>query len=49
MSEDARFEDAAEAPLRLKALDAEDLSVVSALVQDAIFPGSEMQIGRAHV
>ena len=43
MSEDARFEDAGEAPLRLKALDAEDLSVLSALVQDAIFPGSEMR------
>ena len=43
MNEDARFEDAGEAPLRLKALDAEDLSVLSALVQDAIFPGSEMR------
>ena len=43
MNEDARFEDAGEAPLRLKALDAEDLSVLSVLVQDAIFPGSEMR------
>jgi len=43
VNEDARFEDAGEAPLRLKALDAEDLSVLSALVQDAIFPGSEMR------
>jgi len=42
VNEDARFEDAGEAPLRLKALDAEDLSVLSALVQVAIFPGSEM-------
>lgn len=42
MSEDARFEDGGEAPLRLKALDAEDLGVVAALVQDAVFPASEM-------
>lgn len=39
---DASFEDGAEAPLRLKALDVEDLAVVSGLVQDAVFPGSEM-------
>lgn len=43
MSEDARFEDAGEAPLRLRALDAADLSVLSALVQDAVFPASEMR------
>ena len=42
MSEDARFEDGGEAPLRLRALDAEDLRVISALVQDAVFPGNEM-------
>ena len=42
MSEDARFEDSSESPLRLKALDAEDLQVLSALVQDAVFPASEM-------
>lgn len=39
---DATFEDGAEQPLRLKALDAEDLAIVSGLVQDAVFPGSEM-------
>jgi hypothetical protein len=39
---DARFEDGGEAPLRLRALDADDLGVISALVQDAVFPGSEM-------
>jgi hypothetical protein len=33
---DARFEDAEERPLRLHALDAEDLAVVSALVQDSV-------------
>jgi hypothetical protein len=42
MTDDARFEDGAERPLRLWAQDAEDLVVVSALVQDAVFPGSEM-------
>jgi hypothetical protein len=42
MVEDARFEDADEGPLRLRALDAEDLKVLSSLVQDAVFPASEM-------
>ena len=36
MSEDARFEDGAEAPLRLRAEGAEDLTVISALLQDAV-------------
>lgn len=39
---DARFEDGAERPLRLQALTVEDLTVLSALVQDAVFPVSEM-------
>ena len=39
MTEDARFEDAGDAPLNLGALDAEDLQVLSALVQDSV-PGS---------
>jgi hypothetical protein len=43
MSDDARFEDGGEAPLRLRALDGDDLKVISALVQDAVFPGSEMR------
>lgn len=42
MVEDARFEDAGEAPVALRALDAEDLNVLSALVQDAVFPATEM-------
>jgi len=42
MGEDARFEDADAGPVALRALDAEDLKVISALVQDAIFPVSEM-------
>ncbi|MCW8842034.1 MAG: DUF2948 family protein [Rhodobacteraceae bacterium] len=43
MSEDARFEDGGEAPLNLGALDSEDLAVLSALAQDAVFPATEMQ------
>ena len=43
MSDDAKFEDGVERPLRLMAVDAEDLKVVSALVQDAIFLASEMR------
>lgn len=42
MVEDARFEDGGEAPVALRALDAEDLKVISTLVQDAVFPISEM-------
>lgn len=42
MNDDARFEDAGEAPLRLMARSEEDLAVISALVQDAVFPASEM-------
>lgn len=42
MVDDARFEDAGEAPVALRALDAEDLNVLSALVQDAVFPATEM-------
>lgn len=40
---DARYEDADETPLRLTAADAEDLTVISALVQDAVFPVTEMR------
>jgi hypothetical protein len=40
---DARFEDATEAPLHLVARDAGDLAVLSALVQDAVFPIYEMR------
>ncbi|MGO4916320.1 DUF2948 family protein [Pseudogemmobacter sp. W21_MBD1_M6] len=42
MTEDARFEDGREAPLNLKALDPEDLVILSSLAQDAVFPGFEM-------
>ncbi len=39
---DARFEDGAEVPLHLVAADAEDLKVLSALLQDAVLPVTEM-------
>lgn len=40
---DARFEDADEGPLRLMAHESDDLPVIAALVQDAVFPISEMR------
>ena len=43
---DATFEDGAQKPLRLRAFDEEDLNVLSALAQDAVFPGSEMRWSR---
>ena len=48
MVEDARFEDGAAGPLRLQAEDVDDLRVLSALVQDSVFPSEEMswQAGR---
>lgn len=47
MTEDARFEDAAEGPVALRALDADDLKVIAALVQDAVFPVTEMSWDRS--
>jgi hypothetical protein len=43
MTQDATFEDGREQPLRLKALDTEDLGVIAALTQDAVFPAAEMK------
>lgn len=43
---DARFEDGAEAPLRLEARDADDLRVIAALVQDAVFSVTELRWSR---
>lgn len=40
---DARFEDGDERPLRLIAQDAADVPVMAALVQDAVFPITEMR------
>ncbi len=42
MSEDARFEDGVEQSISLQALDNEDLSVISSLIQDGIVPVSEI-------
>ena len=42
MTEDAKFEDGGEEPLRLKALDADDLKIIATLTQDAVFPITEM-------
>ena len=46
--EDARFEDGAELPLRLRAETAEDLAVMSALLQDAVAQTSEIAWARQH-
>ena len=43
MTKDARFEDGGDRPLKLMALDADDLAVISTLVQDAVFPITEMK------
>lgn len=43
MTDDARFADGRSQPLHLKALEPDDLPVISALAQDAVFPASEMQ------
>ncbi|MDO8882671.1 MAG: DUF2948 family protein [Pseudotabrizicola sp.] len=40
---DARFEDGDERPLRLIAQEADDIPVMAALVQDAVFPITEMR------
>lgn len=42
MVQDAKFEDGAEQPLRLRAEDADDLVALSAMLQDAVLPVSEM-------
>lgn len=46
MTGDARFEDGAERPLRLRAEAAEDLAVVSALLQDAVAQTAEIAWAR---
>lgn len=42
MSQDASFADGAARPMRLVAADAEDLQVISSLVQDAVFAGEDV-------
>lgn len=44
---DARFEDAAQAPLRLLAQDIDSLAVISTLLQDAVLTVGDMQFYRA--
>lgn len=39
---DARFEEGTESPLALRAHDSTDLQVISSLLQDAVFPVTEM-------
>jgi len=43
MSDDATFEEGREMPLNLGAFDPDDLKVISALAQDAVFPITEMR------
>jgi len=43
MTKDARFEDGALRTLRLRAEDQDDLKVISTLIQDAVFPASEIK------
>ena len=43
MTQDAKFEDGREIPLNLGAMDADDLTILSSLAQDAVFPITEMQ------
>ncbi|MDE3121545.1 MAG: DUF2948 family protein [Paracoccaceae bacterium] len=45
---DARFEDAGEGPLYLAALEADDLTIIASLVQDAVFPITEMTFQPKH-
>lgn len=43
MSNDATFDDGRETPLNLGAGDTDDLAILSSLVQDAVFPVTEMR------
>jgi hypothetical protein len=45
---DATFEDSYDKPLRLKAQDPEDLTVLSALCQDAVVPAGEISYDAEH-
>jgi hypothetical protein len=44
---DASFEDGREAPLNLGALEADDLQVISTLIQDSVLPITELKWQRA--
>ena len=43
MTRDATFDEGREAPLNLGAADSDDLEVISSLIQDAVFPVTEMR------
>lgn len=43
MTEDARFEDASDRQVKLLAADADDLKVISALTQDAVFAATDLK------
>lgn len=43
MTKDASFADGQEKPINVAALDKDDLTILSALVQDAVFPMTEMR------
>lgn len=43
MSNDATFDEGREAPLNLGAEDGDDLAVISSLIQDSVFPVTEMK------
>lgn len=45
---DARFEDGAEEPLRLLAQDADDVPVISTLVQDGVVQSSDLSWMKSH-
>ena len=46
MTNDATFEDGAEQSLRLRAEDTDDLQVIASLIQDAVFPVTELRWDR---
>jgi len=48
LSDDAKFEDGDERPIYIAAMDAGSVPIVASLVQDAIFPITEMKWDRAH-
>ena len=43
---DSRYEDGTERPLALRAVSGDDVAIISALVQDAVLPGTEMRYDR---
>lgn len=44
--QDARFEDAADSPLRIQAVDGDDIVVFSALTQDSVFTAEDVSYNR---